>query len=355
MTDKPEGPPHATIPWPDLTFVAHRCGYAAVFVYGILRSFDRPNSSSECFPSVRAIAERAQLSERRVAKHLAELKKAGAIEAHANKPRGRRGRPGNVYQFPALDPNDLIEGDRITRENNVTEGDRVSGGITCRSAVELPDGQRSNNLTAGVSSCTLREQEESIKTPPTPPAPAEPLPLPELLADFNAVVVLFQNLTNGKRHDVHTVLNTATAEPLRRCLRLLDTEIKAGMAVSSLAGLIRHRLPGYEKAWREEQRRDRDGYDFRAAKVRSLRTKFGQAVLDKAEAAGPFADDVHHHQFHEALETWLREQGMDPAEVEAQETARRVEMVAERRKRRERSASATDPTPDPTERQAARA
>ena len=53
MTDKPEGPPHATIPWPDLTFVAHRCGYAAVFVYGILIRYDGSVSGGEGSPETK--------------------------------------------------------------------------------------------------------------------------------------------------------------------------------------------------------------------------------------------------------------------------------------------------------------
>jgi len=90
----------AKVPVDMLTYVAHTCGYAAQYVYCVLRTFDDPSEPGGCYPSLAAVAERAGMPERTIRRHIRTLREAGALEVRPRYGIAGPGRMSNEYRFP---------------------------------------------------------------------------------------------------------------------------------------------------------------------------------------------------------------------------------------------------------------
>jgi DNA-binding transcriptional regulator YhcF (GntR family) len=172
--------PCAWLPVDTLADIATKCGYAAAFVYAVLRSFDNPKRPDSCFPSEAQLAERTRMPQRTVRRYIAALKAAGFVRSEARMRSQGRGRQSNVYHFPDLATNRPENGQVVNGPTGQKMDDQPARKWTTNRPETGQDGTYGVPLTDQEQTTTASKLSRTRSASPA----ADNLPLPQEVADF---------------------------------------------------------------------------------------------------------------------------------------------------------------------------
>lgn len=255
----------AKLPVSILARIAEQKGFAAAYVYAVLRSFDDPKCPGHCYPSVRILAERAGVPERTVWRQLAALKAMGVITSE-RRPTGKsRGSQSNLYRFheptnePKIDRTGQADqpatGDRETRPDQPATSDRVNDQTNLPGVTGCSDDQpaKSGHFTlSGVAGSFkgLTDHDQTSTTPPPAPACAREAeaPTPEsLIAGRRRRRIQERAENNNGEHgrlliEIRRCLTTCPAVLIGRALDQVEVDLSSGRDIRDVPGLFRHKL-----------------------------------------------------------------------------------------------------------------
>jgi len=277
--------PWAQVPADVMVRIAEHAGYAAAYVYAILRSFDNPVEPGNCRPSVKQLAERTGMGRSVLYQHLEVLRRLGAITVQRRARQEGRGRLSNAYLFPATNLRacrTLVNDQRPTLPDS---DKRPTSGSVEDQRPTLPD-------------VTYKDVQTNALDHHHPQPSSSLDALRVLLSQFAdaervEVVVSYVGEANvpplAVKMFMGQVRRTAEKhgpEPVQRALNDLATSLENGQCpekASKLPNYFRPILERWVKAWRIEQQRRRDA----EKREEQMRERAEQAKATKAvEPAG---------------------------------------------------------------------
>jgi len=295
--------------------VARKGGYAAAYVYSILLSFDNPRKPGCCFPSVKAIAERAGMPERTLRTHLATLQEIGAVKVRKRYGIRRRGRACNSYEFPdskggftGNSPAGKSESDTGCAAAAKSELKSGRSSAANSSFTGHPSAAKSQDLPAAPLPLLYKDEQTSTTNRPvlldhhhSARVPDEHLP-PEVSMPETVVVFIEDEGLNDKAKKIFFDQIVACcrehgAEPANLALGELGSSFDKGQrpkVPNRLSGYFAPILKRHIKAWKEEMAEKAGEEAAQAAKEqRRLEVAAEIAARQAGGAVSPFADYLH--------------------------------------------------------------
>jgi len=295
----------AMVPAETMAAIAERAGYAAAYLYYILRTFDQPDRPGSCYPSIEAIAKRANMARRTVFHHIQRLRKIGAIIVETRGCPGHGGRSASIYLFPVFPPPQQECKSSAPLPEQKCNGVALYPEQKCNGVALSTDSAEQKCNGVALESATLRHSpphppsgtdQEQTTTPPLPPPPLavrDALRRLDVAEGVVEVVVVFfeENDLDDKtaRTFVRQVQHAARAhgdEAVRRGLADLAEALLGGQQPGDP-----NKLPNYFKpildravqAWHAEQRARREEAERRRERQEYLEHLQRQQQKDPGE------------------------------------------------------------------------